>query len=373
VASAGVRLADLAAELGRAVEGDPEFRVAGVAALELAGPADLVYVRSPKLARALAASRAGALIAPPGVDAGGRPVIRSPHPSLDFARAVKRLAAPARPAAGVHVSARLAPGARVDASASVGAGCALGANASVGPRSVLHANVTLYDEVAIGADCVIHAGCVLRERTRVGDRVVLQPGVVLGGDGFGYVITDAGELEAMPQIGSVVVEDDVEIGANTTVDRGALGDTRIARGAKLDNLVQVGHNVVVGESALVVAQAGLAGSSRIGRGAVIMSQAGIPDHVTIGTRAYVGPKSGVHGDVADGARVMGYPHRDMRAFQRIFAALGLLPELVARVRALERLASAREGARAKAGAKAGAKAAPKRKLRARRRKPTSRR
>ena len=220
----------------------------------------------------------------------------------------------------------------------------------MGPRSVLHANVTLYDAVVVGADCVIHAGCVLRERTQIGDRVVLQPGVVLGGDGFGYLFTESGELEAMPQLGRVVVGDDVEIGANTTVDRGTLGDTCIERGAKLDNLVQVGHNVVIGESAILVAQAGLAGSSRIGRGAVIMSQAGIPDHVTIGERAYVGPKSGVHGDVADGARVMGYPHRDMRAFQRIFAALGLLPALIGRVRALERgpgVGAPRERTRAK--------------------------
>jgi len=336
VTSRGLRLADLAAELGREVEGDPEFRVEGVAALDRAGPEDLAYVRSERFARALAASRAGALIAPPGVDAGGRPVIRSPHPALDFARAVRRLVGSVRSVPGVHASAQLAPGARVDPSASIGPGCVLEADASVGPRSILHANVTLYAAVRVGADCRIHAGCVLRESTQLGDRVVLQPGVVLGGDGFGYAITDTGELEAMPQLGRVVVGDDVEIGANTTVDRGTLGDTRIEAGAKLDNLVQVGHNVVIGESAVVVAQAGLAGSTRIGRGAVIMSQAGIPDHVTIGERAYVGPKSGVHGDVADGARVMGYPHRDMRAFQRIFAALGLLPALVTRVRALER-------------------------------------
>jgi UDP-3-O-[3-hydroxymyristoyl] glucosamine N-acyltransferase len=201
---------------------------------------------------------------------------------------------------------------------------------------VLHANVTLYEGVCVGADCVIHSGCVLREGTRLGDRVVLQPGVVLGGDGFGYAIDEAGALEAMPQLGRVVVGDDVEIGANTTVDRGSLGDTRIERGAKLDNLVQVGHNVVIGESALLVAQAGIAGSTRIGRGALIMSQAGVPDHVTIGERAYVGPKTGVHGDVAAGERVMGYPHRELRAFQRVFAALGRLPGLIARVRALER-------------------------------------
>jgi UDP-3-O-[3-hydroxymyristoyl] glucosamine N-acyltransferase len=345
-----VRLADLASELGREIEGDPDFRVAGVAALDRAGPGDLAYVRSERFAAALAATRAGALILPPGLHAGGRPAIRSPHPGLDFARAVKRRPAGAGPAPGVHASVQLAPRASVDASAWVGPGCVLGADSKVGPRSVLHANVTLYDGVEVGADCVIHAGCVLRERTQLGDRVVLQPGVVLGGDGFGYVITEAGELEAMPQLGRVLVGDDVEIGANTTVDRGTLGDTRIERGAKLDNLVQVGNNVVIGESAVLVAQVGVAGSSRIGRGAMLMSQAGIPDHVTIGERAYVGPKSGVHGDVKGGARVMGYPHRDMRAFQRIFAALGLLPALVARVRALERVAGG--GApRKRAGAK----------------------
>ncbi len=336
MAAPGVRLADLASELGREIEGDPEFRVAGVAALDRAGPGDLAYVRSARFSGALATTRAGALILPRGLDSGGRPAIRSPHPGLDFARAVRRLLAAAGPAPGVHPSAQLAAHASVDSSAWVGPGCVLGADATVGPRSVLHANVTLYDGVVVGADCVIHAGCVLREHTRLGDRVVLQPGVVLGGDGFGYLITETGELEAMPQLGRVVVGDDVEIGANTTVDRGTLGDTCIERGAKLDNLVQVGHNVVIGESALLVAQSGLAGSSRVGRGAMIMAQAGVADHVAIGARAYVGPKSGVHGDVADGARVMGYPHRDMRAFQRIFAALGLLPALLGRVRALER-------------------------------------
>jgi UDP-3-O-[3-hydroxymyristoyl] glucosamine N-acyltransferase len=335
-ATPGMRLADLAAALGRRLEGDPDFRVTGVAALERAGPGDLVYVRSARFAAALARSRAGAAILPEGLDAGGRPAIRSPNPGLDFARAARHLLSRSAPPPGVDTAARLAQDAEVHPSASVGAGCVLGAASRVGPRSVLHANVTLYDGVRIGADCVIHAGCVLREGTELGDRVVLQPGVVLGGDGFGYAISETGALEAMPQLGRVVVGDDVEIGANTTVDRGALGETRIESGAKLDNLVQVGHNVVIGASALVVAQAGIAGSTRVGRGALIMSQAGIPDHVTIGERAYVGPKSGVHGDVEAGARVMGYPHREMRVFQRIFAALGLLPALVGRVRALER-------------------------------------
>jgi UDP-3-O-[3-hydroxymyristoyl] glucosamine N-acyltransferase len=342
VVSPGVRLADLASELGREIEGDPEFRVAGVAALDRAGPGDLAYVRSERFAAALAATRAGALILPSGLDRGGRPAIRSPHPGLDFARAVRRLRASSAPAPGVHPSAQLGPRVRIDPSAFVGPGCVLGAEVSVGPRSLLHANATLYHGVAVGADCVIHAGCVLREHTRLGDRVVLQPGVVLGGDGFGYLITETGELEAMPQLGRVVVGDDVEIGANSTVDRGTLGDTRIERGAKLDNLVQVGHNVVIGESALLVSQSGVAGSSRIGRGALIMAQAGIADHVVIGERAFVGPQSGVHGDVEDGGRVMGTPQRDLAETRRIYAAMRLLPALVARVRALERALGAAE-------------------------------
>ena len=288
-------------------------------------------------------------------------MIRSPHPALDFARAVRRLvgSAASRARCARVGAARARRARRPERLGRTG----LRAGRRVPGGSAQH---PARERDALRRACgsartagSTRAAC-LREHTQLGDRVVLQPGVVLGGDGFGYVITDAGELEAMPQLGRVVVGDDVEIGANTTVDRGTLGDTRIEAGAKLDNLVQVGHNVVIGESAVVVAQAGVAGSARIGRGAVIMSQAGIPDHVTIGERAYVGPKSGVHGDVAAGARVMGYPHRDMRAFQRIFAALGLLPALVTRVRALERgpaqaiarQAPAREEDRARAGAAA---------------------
>jgi UDP-3-O-[3-hydroxymyristoyl] glucosamine N-acyltransferase len=333
---AGIRLAALAQALGRPVEGDGDVAIEGVAALEQAGPGDLAFVRSDRHAAALAGCRAAAVIAPEGVDVGGRPVIRSPHPGLDFARAVRRLLPRETPPAGVDRTAIVAADARIDPTASVGPGCVLGAGVRVGPRSVLFARVVLYPGVSVGADCAIHAGCVLREGTEVGDRVVLQPGVVLGADGFGYAVNEQGAFEAVPQIGRVVVEDDVEIGANATVDRGTLGDTRIRRGAKLDNLVMVAHNCDVGEDALVVAQAGLAGSVRLGRRALVLAQAGIVDHLRVGDGAYVGPQSGVTADVPDGGRVLGTPADDLPRTRRVWLAWRRLPELLRRVRAIER-------------------------------------
>jgi len=331
-----MRLRELAAELGRELEGDGERWIEGVASLEGAGPRDLAHARSERFAAAARASAAAALIAPPGLDTGGRPAIRSPNPGLDFVRAARRLAPAAAQEPGVHATAWVDPSARVDPSASVGPGCVVGARSRIGPGTRLHARVTLYEDVDVGAECALHAGCVLREGTRLGDRVVLQPGAVLGSDGFGYAMDEEGRLEAHPRLGRVVVEDDVEIGANAAVDRGTLGETRIGRGAKLDNLVQVAHNVSVGEDVVVVAQAGIAGSSALGRGALVMAQAGIADHLRIGARAFVGPRSGVHGDLREGERVMGSPHRELGAFRRIWASLALLPGMVRRLRAVER-------------------------------------
>jgi UDP-3-O-[3-hydroxymyristoyl] glucosamine N-acyltransferase len=177
----------------------------------------------------------------------------------------------------------------------------------------------------------------------VGDRVTLHPGVVLGGDGFGYVADEDGTPRKFPQIGRVVLEDDVEIGANSAVDRGALGETRIGRHTKIDNLVQIGHNCRIGEGVIVVAQAGLAGSTVVERGAVVMAQAGIADHLRIGERAFVGPQSGVRRDVPAGSRVMGTPQRSLGSWRRVSAALSRLPGLLRRVRAIERRLGLPEG------------------------------
>ena len=337
-----IRVGDLASELGCELEGDADVPIDGVASLEEAGRRDLSFVRSEGFAKPLRSSRAGAIIAPHGIDGGGRPVIRSLHPGLDFARATRRLIPESVPPPGISEGARVSKDASVAETASIGAGCAVAAGASIGSRSILHANVTLYEDVRVGEDCVIHAGCVLREQTVLGDRVILQPGVVLGGDGFAYLSGEDG-IQKVPQVGRVVVDDDAEIGANTTVDRGALGDTRIGRAAKIDNLVQIAHNCVIGDEVIIIAQAGLSGSTVVERGAVVMAQAGVVGHLTIGEGAVVGPKAGVHKDVVAHTRVLGSPQREASLQRRIVSALPRLPDLLRRVRRLEKKLADPEG------------------------------
>jgi UDP-3-O-[3-hydroxymyristoyl] glucosamine N-acyltransferase len=336
VSSARVRLGDLASQLGLALEGDPDREVTGVASLDAAGADDLVFVRAAAYAALLDRCPARAVVAPPDLPVGDRSALRSSDPSRDFYRAARILVPEPEVKSGIHPSAVIAGDARVDPTASIGANCVVGPRAEVGARTVLHPGVVLYDAVRVGADCVLHARCVIAAASVLGDRVVLQPGVVIGGDGFGYVGQEGGGLAKIHNVGRVWLEDDVEIGANSTVDRGTLGDTRIGRGTKIDNLVQIGHNCTLGERCIVVAQAGIAGSTTLEEGVVLLAQGGIAGHKRIGANAFIGPQSGVHKDVPAGARVLGTPQRLERAFHREMAALSRLPELVRRVRALER-------------------------------------
>ncbi len=332
-----MRLGEVAARLGdREVEGDADFQVQGVASLEEGGPGDLGFVRSARFGETLERSKIGAVIAPEEVDVGGRPVIRSATPSLDFARAVGVIVPASRPEAGVDASASVAGDARLGEGVSVGPRAVVGARCVVGDRSVIHANATLYPEVVLGADCVIHAGVTLREGTRVGDRVVIQPGAVIGGDGFGFEFDERGRWEKVPQIGNVVIGSDVEIGAGTTVDRARLGSTRIADGVKIDNLVQIGHNCELGENSVVVAQAGLAGGSVLGRGVILLAQAGVANRAHLGDGSFVGGRGGVTADLEPGSRVWGFPALPERRWHRAMTAFARLPELLRRVRALER-------------------------------------
>jgi len=331
-----IRLSELASALDLELAGDPDFLVTGVAPLESAGPGDLSFARSARYARQLAASGAGAFILPRDLSAGGRPALHSSNPGLDFARAVALVTPPSEPPGHVSRDALIAPDAKVHPEASIAPGAIVGARSRVGPRTVVHSNATLYADVEVGADCVLHAGVVVREGSRIGDRVVLEPGVVIGGDGFGYVPDGHGALVKVPHVGRVVIEDDVEIGANTTVDRGTLTETRIRRGAKIDNLVQIAHNCDVGENAVIVAQTGLSGSTIVGRGAMVMAQAGSAGHLRIGDGAFVGARAGLHKDVPAGGRVWGTPQMEERSWHRAIAVFGRLPEMLRRLRAVER-------------------------------------
>jgi UDP-3-O-[3-hydroxymyristoyl] glucosamine N-acyltransferase len=331
-----MRLRELAAKLGREIRGDGDVTLSGVAPLESAGPGDLSFVRSLAWAKRLSETRASAVVVPGMVETGDLPALVSPNPGLDFARAVALLLTPLRPATGVHPSAFVAHEAVVDASACIGPLCSVGEGARIGPRTVLHAGVHVYPGVRVGADCTLHAGSVLREGTELGDRVSLQPGVVLGGDGFGYAFDEQGRLEKVPQVGRVVIEDDVEIGASTTVDRATLGETRVRAGAKIDNLVMIAHNCDVGESAVIIAQAGLAGSTIVGRRAILMAQSGAAGHLTVGEGAFVSARAGLHKDVAPGARVFGAPAQEERRWHRVVSAMTRLPEALRRLRAVEK-------------------------------------
>jgi len=331
-----MRVRDLAERLGCSFEGDGGQRVTGVASLAKGGPGDLGFLRSEKLLRELAGSRIGVVIAPPGVDVGPRPVIRSPNPGLHFARAVALIHPVARPEPGVHPTAQVDPSAEVDPKASIGSHCSVGPRCRIGAGSVLHPQVALYADVAVGADCTLHSRVVVREGCRLGDRVVLQPGVIIGADGFGYVFDESGGWEHVPHTGAVVLEDDVEIGANSTIDRSLLGDTRIGRGTKIDNLVMVGHNCEIGEHSVIAAQVGMSGSSTVERRVVMMGQSALAGHLTVGEGAFVGARAGVASDVPPNARVWGTPQQEERGWARSVAVFRKLPELVRRVRAIEK-------------------------------------
>jgi UDP-3-O-[3-hydroxymyristoyl] glucosamine N-acyltransferase len=329
-----VILRDLAQRLGCTLRGEGTVEVYRVSGIEEAGPGDLTFVANPRYVARLASTRASAVIVPSELETT-LPSLVSTNPYLAYARAVRILHPATTPDAGVDPSARVDPTARLGEAVHVGALAVVGARARVGARTVIHPHVVLYPDVQIGEDCVIHSGVQVREGCRLGNGVVVQNGAVIGSDGFGFARDENGRYEKIPQVGIVVVEDDVEIGANTTIDRATLGETVIGRGSKLDNLVQVGHNVEVGERTLMAAQVGIGGSSRIGAAAILGGQVGVAGHITIGDGAIATAQTGIPSSVEKGAVVSGYPAIGNRSWLKASAVFPRLPEIVRRLRALE--------------------------------------
>ncbi|HEU5323587.1 MAG TPA: UDP-3-O-(3-hydroxymyristoyl)glucosamine N-acyltransferase [Methylomirabilota bacterium] len=333
--AAGFTLGELAEALHATLDGDPARVVTGVAPLERAGPDEISFLTDVRYREAARASRAGAFLAAAGVEGLPAPVLRCAAPQQALIELLRLFHPPVPAPPGIHPTAVVSPEAHVDGSASVGALTVVEAGAVVGPRVRLHPLVHVGPRVEIGADSVVHPHVSLGEGVRLGQRVVVHAGAVLGADGFGFAFDGTAHCK-IPQVGGVVVEDDVEIGANTAIDRATLGDTVIRRGTKIDNLVQIGHNVEVGEHSILVSQVGISGSSRLGRGVVLAGQVGVADHVTVGDGAMVGAQSGIAADVPAGDKVLGSPARPMTLAKRIMLAEGRLPELLQRVRALER-------------------------------------
>jgi UDP-3-O-[3-hydroxymyristoyl] glucosamine N-acyltransferase len=332
-----MKLAALAERLGCELRGDGSIEIDAVRSLDEAGPRDLTFLANPKYAAQMATTRAGAIILAAAADEVSLASLRAANPYLAFAEALALFHVPRRPPPGVHPTAVIAATAKIAEPASIGAYAVIGDDVEIAPEATIHPHVTIYPGVRIGRGFVAHAGVVIREDVRIGDRVILHPGVVLGADGFGFAPSARGAVK-IPQTGTVVVEDDVEIGANTTIDRATLGATILRRGAKLDNLVMVGHNCEVGEHSFLAAQVGLAGSTKLGRGVQMGGQAGAAGHLTIGDGVQVVAQSGVPSSVAAGQTVGGYPAVEVTRWRRASAALLRLPELLQRVRRLERAA-----------------------------------
>jgi len=329
----GWLLSELADAVGGRVDGDAGRRVFGVATLEDATPDDLSLLTNSRYRPFLDASRAGAILVGPDSGIEGRDLLVAPDPYLALAVILDRMHPGLRPVPGVSVDARVSPSAAVGADVTVGPFAVVGAEVRLLDRVVVGAGVVIGDGSTIGEDTVLMPRVVLYPGTRVGARCLIHAGVVLGGDGFGFATT-AGAHRKVPQLGRVVVEDDVEIGANTTVDRGTLGETRIGRGTKIDNLVMVAHGVVVGPHSLLAGQAGIAGSTRLGSHVTMAGQSGAAGHLRLGDRVVVAAKSAVFADVPDRAFVAGTPAVDHRSWKRSLALVKMLPELRSRIREL---------------------------------------
>jgi UDP-3-O-[3-hydroxymyristoyl] glucosamine N-acyltransferase len=263
-------------------------------------------------------------------------MLRTTNPYLAFAKAVELFAQPWRPPTGIHPLAFVAAGAEISGDASIGAFVAVSEGARIGARTIVLPHVTIGREARLGDDCVVHSGASIRERVIIGDRVVIQDGAVIGSDGYGFARNTDGGHYKIPQLGGVVIEDDVEIGANTTIDRPAVGDTRICAGTKIDNLVQIAHGVSVGKRSLLAAQVGIAGSTTLEDSVTLAGQVGVAGHLTIGKGTIATAQTGIPNSVEPGAFVSGYPAIDNREWLKASAIFRKLPELRKAVADLER-------------------------------------
>ncbi len=327
-------LTELAKAAGGRVRGPGHLPVAGVNTIADAGNDQITWASQGRYRDALEKSRATAVVVSAEFGPTPMPAILCPDPELGILRILELFAPPIpAPPVGRDASARIADNVEIGADSAIGPNVVVGAGAHIGGRVVLHANVFVGDESVIGDDCVFWPGVIVRERCTLGDRVIIHSNAVIGADGFGYHYAQ-GCHQKIPQIGTVQIEDDVEIGAGACIDRAKLGATVVGAGSKIDNLVQIGHNVQIGPQCIVAGQAGLSGSARLGRGVLVGGQAGISDHHTVGDGAKVGGGAAVLNDIPAGASVLGFPARDSRAVMREHVLVRRLPEFVTALRDL---------------------------------------
>jgi len=332
-----LKLAEIAARVGGEVVGNGELEITGVAKIEEAKEGEITFLANRKYAKFLEHTGASAIIVPEDISkVPGKSLLRTKNPYFTFLKTVT-LFYPPKPLLekGIHKTAIIGEGAKLGKDISIGPHVVIGKKCKIGDRTILMPGVVIGDNVTVGNDCLVHANVCLREKVVIGDRVILHNGVVVGSDGFGFALEE-GKYYKIPQVGTVIIEDDVEIGANSTIDRATLGETRIKKGAKLDNLIQVGHNCIIGENTVIAAQTGLSGSTKIGKGVRVGGQVGFAGHMEIGDGAAVGAQAGVTKSIPPGVMVSGYPARPHREELRIEAVMQQLPQLFKETKDLEK-------------------------------------
>jgi len=331
-----MKLRELAERLESTFTGNGEVEISGVAAIETAGPGQLTFLTNPRYRRRLRETRAAAVIVAKDYEELPLPTVRAANPYYTFARALELFYQPPPFPAGIHPTSVVSPRARLGQDCSIGPYCFIDDDVVLGDRARLHSFVSIYKGARIGDDFVAHSHAVVREFCQLGHRVILQNAAVVGCDGYGFARQDSGRYYKIPQSGPVIIEDDVEIQAGSTIDRATVGETRIGRGSKIDNLVQVGHSSSVGENSLLCAQVGLAGSTHVGNDVILAGQAGVAGHCTIGDGVRVTAQSGTHGDIPAGQTLSGSPAFDNKQWLKCVALYARLPEMWDELRALRR-------------------------------------
>ena len=341
-----IQVATLAKRLGCPYRGKGKTLLSGVSSLKDAEKGDLVFLAHRKYRAQLEKTNASAAIIPADESFDRIPVIESENPQLSFIQAVEYFFQPYRPSPGIHPQAYVSPSANLGKKVCVGAFASIGDGVEINDRTVIFPLVSVYPRVKIGHDCTIHSHVSIREDSIIGNRVIVHSGAVIGSDGFGYVETKRKTHVKIPQKGIVVIQDRVEIGANTTIDRASLGKTVISKGTKIDNLVQIAHNVEIGPHVILVAQTGIAGSSKLGKKVIAAGQVGIADHVEIGDNVIMAAKSGITKNIPADVMVAGIPHMEIREWRKAWASIPQLYDMLKEIKKLkkkiERLENKRE-------------------------------
>lgn len=327
---------EIAERLGARIVGSADVSISGVADARRAQQGEITFAEADSFLDAALKGDASAILVPRSyAPADGKVLLEVKNVRLAFAQILDWFHPEPTYAGKIHASAVVDPSARIDASAYVGPGCCIGADCVLGPKVILCGGNHIGDHCSIGEGTKLFARATLYAGCQVGRRVRIQSGAAVGADGFGYVF-DGARHRKIPQVGGVILEDDVELGANVTIDRGALGDTVIGEGTKIDNLVQIAHNVVIGKHCIIVAQTGIAGSTKIGDYTVIAGQVGIAGHLTIGSQVTIAAQSGIMRDIPDGQKVFGSPAQRDRDYKRQLIAMQQLPDIIRRFRQLEK-------------------------------------